>query len=124
MGAYNFPYEGRLQLAINIGNSLIRLDHLADAKSFLQQTLHTAVAVMGPTAKSNDVRVLNLRAILNNVCYRSCKSRKDLVEVEKAIAEVYANELRLLGPSHPQTLYSQGDLELAREVLARIETSK
>merc|ERR1712003_593382 len=45
--AYNYPFEGRLQIAINLANSLIVLGHHAEAKSFLRQTIDMAIGVLG-----------------------------------------------------------------------------
>ncbi|CAH0366736.1 unnamed protein product [Pelagomonas calceolata] len=115
--AFNYPFEGRLQIAINLANSLIVLGHHAEAKSFLRQTIDMAIGVLGPTAKLNHVRVLTLRAILGNVCFRSAASREDVAEAERIIADVLKNERRVLGPAHPETLSTQRDLEKVRAVL-------
>ena len=111
-------------LQSNLANSLIVLGHHAEAKSFLRQTIDTAVGVLGPTAKLNHVRVLTLRAILGNVCYRSAASPEDVGEAERIMADVLKNERRVLGPAHPETLSTQRDLEKVRTTLARIEASK
>ena len=120
--ACNLPPGPRLQLAANLANSLIALHHLAEAKSFLQQTIRTGLGLVGP----NDIGVLRLRVRLGRVYLREATSLEDLVEAEKMVADVFAKVRRVCGPSNPETLSAQEVLGEVRNLkaLARANTSK
>ena len=107
-------------LAGNLANSLIALNQFAEAKSFLHQTIRTAVGSVGP----NHVGVLRLRKQLGWVYLEEAASLEDLVEAEKMMADVYAKYRRVCGPSHPDTAKAQGLLGDLREAIARAKTSK
>ena len=111
--ACNLPFVNRLQLACNVANSLIGLKHFTEAKSFLRQPLDTAVSVLD----ANHVLVLQLRVISGQAQLHDARSREEVVEVEKVLADAYARQRRVCGPSHPDTRFAQTVLETARAAL-------
>ena len=111
--ACNLPFENRLQLAINVANSLIALKHFTEAKSFLRQPLDTAVSLLD----ANHVLVLQLRVIFGQAQLHDAKTRGEVVEAEKVLADAYARQRRVCGPSHPDTRFAQTVLETARAAL-------
>ena len=118
--ACKLPPGPRLQLAANLANSLIAFDHLAEAKSFLNQTIRTGLGLVGP----NDIGVLRLRIRLGRIYLREAASLDDLVEAEKMVADVCAKVRRVCGPSNPETLSAQDVLGELRMAIARARTSK
>ena len=111
--ACNLPFVNRLQLACNVANSLIGLKHFTEAKSFLRKPLDTAVSVLD----ANHVLVLQLRVISGQAQLHDARSREEVVEVEKVLADAYARQRRVCGPSHPDTRFAQTVLETARAAL-------
>ena len=111
--ACNLPFVNRLQLACNVANSLIGLKHFTEAKSFLRQPLDTAVSVLD----ANHVLVLQLRVIFGQAQLHDAKTRGEVVEAEKVLADAYARQRRVCGPSHPDTRFAQTVLETARAAL-------
>ena len=111
--ACNLPFVNRLQLACNVANSLIGLKHFTEAKSFLRQPLDTAVSVLD----ANHVLVLQLRVIFGQAQLHDAKTRGEVVEAEKVLADAHARQRRVCGPSHPDTRFAQTVLETARAAL-------
>ena len=73
---------------------------------------------------TNHVLVLKLRGFLGQALLHNSipqSSLEELVEAEKVLADVYARQRRGCGPSYPDTLFTQSNLETARGAIARIK---
>ena len=120
-GGARFPGpDGLLALAANnYAMSLVKLQHLKEARSLLRKTIPVARRVFGESHE------LTLKMRWNYVTLLYIDRRTTLDDLHKAVTtleEIQRTARRVFGGQHPTTTGIEGDLRNARAALRARET--
>jgi len=96
-----------LVAASNVADSLINMQRFEEAKRVLRKVIPVAQRVLG----TQNELTLSLREDLSRATLDGESSAKEKRQALRMLEDVAGVRRRVLGPAHPETLFTQTELE-------------